>query len=860
MKLKPADLNKPMKTRNLIQLRAFLALLASLGAASAAVPLGTAFTYQGKLTDGGGPAQGIYDLRFTIYDSVGGANALAGPQTYSAVGVTNGLFTITLDFGQVVFSGQAVWLEIAARTNGTGTFATFPVRQSLTAAPYALYAANAGTAVPGAVSVSSLNTSATPTPGQVLTFNGSQLAWMSLSSTGAAWNVTGNSGTAPGASFLGTTDNQPLEFKVNAQRALRLEPQVSSPNIIGGSLINSAAPGTVGATIAGGGSPDYGPLHWAATNSVLDDFGVVGGGLGNAAGGLASVVAGGDGNRTERAANQSTISGGEFNTIMAGSTYATIGGGYLHTIETNSSGGTIAGGYGNRIKAGSRGATVGGGWAVGIGTNAPGSTIAGGDYNQIVDDSVSSFVGGGSNNVIETKANFSTIVGGRLNSIQARARDSTLGGGMQNTIGVDDWASTIAGGALNSVGTNAYGSVIGGGYFNSIQANAAYSVIGGGTVNKISTNASSSSIGGGTGNAILMEADNSFLGAGRNNIIAPEADAAFLGGGYGNTIGTNAFYGVLCGGGCNVIETNADSSFLGGGFNNTNGAAYSVVPGGLGNFAAGQYSFAAGRRAKAYQDGAFVWADSTDTDFASTRNDQFCIRAGGGVYIQSDRGIALNAADQPMITRGWDPFDATAPPEKQGLGRWGMFMEPLKLVMGIPADDVAGRYFTVAKYNRDGTRVELLAVKQSGELDTMGPINPPSDRALKQGFSPVDARAVLERVASLPINSWAYTNSPAVRHLGPVAQDFYAAFGLGTDDKHIATVDADGVALAAIQGLNQKVEETAKQKDARIEALEERLQRLRQEKDRKIAELEKRLATLEQLVLAQPREANGGGL
>ena len=78
----------------------------------------------------------------------------------------------------------------------------------------------------------------------------------------------------------------------------------------------------------------------------------------------------------------------------------------------------------------------------------------------------------------------------------------------------------------------------------------------------------------------------------------------------------------------------------------------------------------------------------------------------------------------------------------------------------------------------------------------------------------------------MAVQTWAYTKSAGVRHLGPVAQDFKAAFGLGSSDKHIATVDADGVALAAIQGLNQKVEEQGaamKSKDVRIAELEQRL-------------------------------------
>lgn len=70
----------------------------------------------------------------------------------------------------------------------------------------------------------------------------------------------------------------------------------------------------------------------------------------------------------------------------------------------------------------------------------------------------------------------------------------------------------------------------------------------------------------------------------------------------------------------------------------------------------------------------------------------------------------------------------------------------------------------------------------------------------------MDTLAVLEKVAALPVQTWAYRHAAETRHLGPVAQDFHAAFGLGASDISSATADADGVALAAIHGLNQKVE------------------------------------------------------
>src|ERR1039458_7861617 len=105
---------------------------------------GTAFTYQGRFNDGTNPATGNYDLRFTIYDAVTGGTA-HGALTNAATGITNGLFTATLDFGGV-FNGANYWLELAARTNGGGAFTPLSPRQQVLPTPYAIYAANAGNA------------------------------------------------------------------------------------------------------------------------------------------------------------------------------------------------------------------------------------------------------------------------------------------------------------------------------------------------------------------------------------------------------------------------------------------------------------------------------------------------------------------------------------------------------------------------------------------------------------------------------------------------------------------------------------------------------------------------------------------
>ena len=111
-----------------------------------------------------------------------------------------------------------------------------------------------------------------------------------------------------------------------------------------------------------------------------------------------------------------------------------------------------------------------------------------------------------------------------------------------------------------------------------------------------------------------------------------------------------------------------------------------------------------------------------------------------------------------------------------------------------------------------------------------------SDRNAKEKIEPVNAAAVLAKVAALPLSQWSY-KVDSERHIGPMAQDFYAAFGTGADDKHIATVDADGVALAAIQGLNQKLETAVVQLRSALER-----------KDAEIQQMQVRLAALEKIL------------
>ena len=121
----------------------------------------------------------------------------------------------------------------------------------------------------------------------------------------------------------------------------------------------------------------------------------------------------------------------------------------------------------------------------------------------------------------------------------------------------------------------------------------------------------------------------------------------------------------------------------------------------------------------------------------------------------------------------------------------------------------------------DGVSEMLLDV--SGNMTIAGTLTQNSSRDVKTGFDVIDPATALASVRNMPIMSWVYKQDhTASRHAGPIAEDFYAAFKLGLDDKHIAPSDQSGVALAAIQGLADVVQ----QKDDQIRVLEQRIKQL----------------------------------
>jgi hypothetical protein len=209
------DPEKTMKTSGLALLAI---LLSSVLPSSAQTPLGSGFTYQGRLTDAGSPATGSYDFRFTLFDAGSGGNPVGTPLAVDAVAVNQGLFTVTLDFGASAFQGQARWLAIEVRLTGGGGYTPLGPRQPLTPAPHSVFSSFTDPANLTSLNASNLTSGTLPSarlsgnyslalnlsnPGNAVAgaFSGNGAALTSLNASSLA------SGTVPSGVVAGTYSN-----------------------------------------------------------------------------------------------------------------------------------------------------------------------------------------------------------------------------------------------------------------------------------------------------------------------------------------------------------------------------------------------------------------------------------------------------------------------------------------------------------------------------------------------------------------------------------------------------------------------------------------------------------------------------
>jgi trimeric autotransporter adhesin len=622
------------KLHHLFTVLALLALLTFNLQFSTVHAQGTAFTYQGQLQNSGSPANGTYNLTFTLFGTNTAGVAVAGPITNNAVLVTNGLFTVPLDFVPGVFTGATIWLEIGVETNDGSSFTTLTPRQELMPTPYAIYAGNVSAAgISGTIQSASLS----GTYGNAVTLNNAGNSFSgtlagngaSVTSVNAAalnglnatnfWQLVGNNVSS--SQFFGSTNDEPLRIRVNNLRALLITTNpADSANLIGGSPANAIDAGIEGSVIAGGGTTNY--LGAASSNHISAPFSSIGGGSGNwiQSGSDHSVIGDGWNNIIASNSYQSVIAGGESNSIS--NTYSVVSGGQNNTASAGYA--FIGGGQNNN--ASGAGAFIGSG---NNNTNSSNEGTVSGGQNNTSSGQFQSTVGGGFGNTASAEY---AVIGGGIGNTNSGPGAFIGGGEVNNASG--ELAAIGGGYDNNNSGSEA---AIGGGYGNT--ASAEYAIIGGGIGN---TNSGPGAfIGGGQKNNASGEL--AAIGSGGGN--AASAVEAFIGGGNNNT---NSSYAGTIAGGQNNIASGPDQSTVGGGYANQATNSYATVPGGAQNLAGGECSFAAGQQAQALHQGAFVWADLEGTPFDSTTTNQFNVRANGGVrFVTSGAGMTLDG--QPVL-------------------------------------------------------------------------------------------------------------------------------------------------------------------------------------------------------------------
>jgi hypothetical protein len=964
------------------------ALLLAVGSQLSAHAQGTAFTYQGFLTANGAPANGSFDLQFAVFDAAsGGAQQGATVQT-NAVGITNGLFTVTIDPGANVFTSAARWLNIGVRPAGGASFTNVIPRQPITATPYAIQAASAVSAagVSGSIAASQLtgtissNNIATGsiTTGMLATgaVGANQLASGAVTTSALAdgavtalkvatatdwslWNLStpftaptpefyaifGYAAAAVGndrvligayATDLGAPDAGAAYLSSTNGTLLTT---FSNPNPTNGAAFgwSVAAVGSdrvlIGAIYDNTGAEDAGAAYLFSTDGTLlttftnptpanaDYFG-------------SSVAAVGDDRvligayRDDTGASDAgaaylfstngtllttflkpTPESGDFfgwsvaavsnNRVLigaildnagdfdAGAAYLFSTNGALLTTFTNPTPAApdsfgyavtavgndrvLIGAYGDDTSAPNAGAAylfgtngtllttfakptpAGGdnfGWSVATVGNDRILIGANGDDTGAT-DAGAAYLFSTNGTLLNTFTKPTPAVGDNFGtSVAAVGNDQVLIGAI-----LDDTGAFEAGAAyLFSLSPYAPGLVAEGVRSGAIT-----------TTSLASGAVVSSKIADGTivdadiaANANIADSKLATLSiAGKVADSALSANVTKLGSSIESTEITD---GTLVNADISPVAAIADTKL-----------ATLSTPGKVADSALSANSALLNRSPQAFTGGTNSFAGRVGVGTtspgrmlqlgdASVLNSEgmlrFISRSGTGPSArQWDIGVpegdqdtsgkyysfviddTQNGSDPEFLIR-WDTgnvgINQTNPVNKLDVvgGTSGNAIQAIGKSGGsaIYGENLTGGGYGIAGRTSgsglavygDNVNAAGWAGYFNGNVRITGTLNPPSDRNVKRDFATVDTREVLEKLAALSIQTWAYTNDTrGSRHLGPVAQDFKAAFGLGADDTSIATVDADGVALAAIQGLNQKLEAENAELKARLEKLEQ---------------------------------------
>ena len=748
----------------------------------AALGQGTAFTYQGVLQNSGIPANGPTDLTFTLYNAADGGIVLGSSNVFLNLSLTNGLINTTLDFGSGVFTGAPVYLQIAARPSGINSdYTALLPRQPITASPYAIFSGGAATskAVSGPVPATQISGTLPPAalPGIVVT-NGAT----GVNFSGTFDGILNGNGAGITGIGLGNVSNG----DVNHQDSF------GSPIPTKG--VGNVPMGLVAADFKGDGSVSLASANY--NDSKIQLF-----------------LHSGPGTFT----NGPVVPVGKWPSAIIAANIFNGGGRSLITANAGDDSLSVI-----LYAAGIKPFVIS---TVPVGKSPNGVVAADIDQDGYL-DVVSVNAGGGSLTVCLNDKTGNLIpkpeirVGGYPQSVTAADLN---GDGWPDLISADNAGSTVTV-LMNNHGTFPTATTFPVG--NAPRTVVAADLNGDGLPDLVTANYNDNHL------SVL------FNTGGGNFVTGPILPT----GGHPFSVVATPLFGqgtlALASGNADGTVTIYSNDGLGH-FRNTDNlkAGKSIQPLVVADFNGdGQLDLAIGDvgtpTVSVLLHQSFIRFDQPIGIGSALPEDQFQIGSfytGADQYIdiQTEGGNLFNAGIKFRHyndTLGFNIEDS----EKPGVDGLSFVRFPWQF--GDPS--VA---FFIDRYSGKvgiGNHNPATTLDVTGEI-TCTAVNLTSDRNAKERFEPVNAREVLEKVTQLPITRWQYKTQADARHIGPMAQDFHAAFGVGRDEKHITSIDEDGVALAAIQGLNEKLEEKATE-----------LSRLKSEN----ATLASRLAALEKLL------------
>lgn len=789
-----------------------LAAAIALALPLSAFALSNSFSYQGSLNDGGNPASGSYDLQFQLQTSAG-AN-VGAPLVREDVSVAGGLFSVELDFGAAITSSD-FRLQIGVRPGAsTGAFTTLSPTTNIRPTPQAQLAGLASEAV--TVSPNAI-TSASIADGSV---TGTDILDGTVGGADVQDGAISSADIADGTVGLADIDTSQVQRRVSGTCAAGSSIRdISATGTVTCEPIPAGGSGTV-TNVASGAGLSGGPITTTGTLSI-------------ATGGVTStMIADGTVANTDLAAN--SVNG---NNIVD----ASVGSADINTAQVQARvTGTCAAGSSVRTIAANGSVTcedddVGTGTVTGIFT---GTGLTGGPITTSGSISIANGgVGSAQINPAQVQARVSgTCAAG--SSIRAIS-DAGLVTCEADDEGAPAWSLT--GNASTNPASHFLGTTDA--VDLTFRVNNQRMLL----IDATSAGQTANWIGGYSGNTVdAASGAQTIAGGGENETNCgltatanlncdnrTSSTGATIGGGIGQR--TTGSYATIAGGISN--EAGASAAIAGGARNQAAGSG-SAVPGGLDNTASGiaslaagtescaggDRSFALGQRARTRpgndagdaacrgtvvptsgdangDEGSFVWADSQGIDFVSTGPNQFLVRADGGLAINT---TTVGSFDDLVVAARTQTGDADADLVLRTRTGKNARIFVRDDTDGLVLNGTAQR-FAIGTNTIDTARW-INTGANGAHLTTGGTWTNGSSRQFKDVLGAFDPGEALQRVLGLGISRWRYKGSEEGEHVGPMAEDFRAAFGLGADAQHIATVDADGVALAAIQGLNQKLE------------------------------------------------------